>query len=87
MSPEQAAAERELGPRSDLYVLGCVPHELLTGQPPFSGLSGWAGRLTAEAPDPATREESYGAFGSRSNAKVGVDRVAKVPSPTWPHPL
>jgi serine/threonine-protein kinase len=37
MSPEQAGAERDVGPESDEYALACVVHELLTGSPPFRG--------------------------------------------------
>ena len=33
MSPEQAMGERDA--RSDLYALGCVTHEMLTGESPF----------------------------------------------------
>ncbi|MBV6523075.1 MAG: Serine/threonine-protein kinase PknD [Gemmatimonadaceae bacterium] len=42
MSPEQSTGSRELSPSSDVYALGCVVYEMLTGQPPFTGSTAMA---------------------------------------------
>jgi len=42
MSPEQATAEKDLTNRSDIYSLGSVLYEMLTGEPPHIGGSAQA---------------------------------------------
>jgi serine/threonine-protein kinase len=39
MSPEQATADKHITNRSDVYSLGSVMYEMLTGEPPHTGAS------------------------------------------------
>jgi WD40 repeat protein len=42
MSPEQAAGRtKDIGPASDIYALGSILYEMLTGRPPFQAETGW----------------------------------------------
>ncbi len=57
MSPEQALGDREVSGRTDIYALGAVVHEMLAGEPPFTGPSSQAiiARALTEPPPPLTR--------------------------------
>ena len=82
MSPEQGFGEK-VDARSDVYSLGCVCYEMLSGRPPFSGptaMSLIGQHLTAEPPPlVGAREslpESLSAAVARALAKEPEQRYA-----------
>ena len=52
MSPEQAAGDRNIDARSDIYALGALTYEMLAGEPPVSGATAHAviAKLMTENP-------------------------------------
>ena len=57
MSPEQATAEKEITARSDVYSLGSVLYEMLTGNPPHTGANAQQiiMKIISEPAEPVTK--------------------------------
>jgi eukaryotic-like serine/threonine-protein kinase len=77
LSPEQARGET-VDARSDVYSLGCVLYEILTGQPPFVGDSPVAVAYQHVREDPTPPSERYQGISPELDAVV-LKALAKNP--------
>jgi TolB-like protein/tRNA A-37 threonylcarbamoyl transferase component Bud32/tetratricopeptide (TPR) repeat protein len=82
MSPEQAAGERTIDARSDVFALGAVCYEMLAGEPPFTGRSQQAVIAKMMSTDaPSVRVLRPGV--SASLDSVIARALARVPADRW----
>jgi serine/threonine protein kinase len=83
MSPEQAVGEREVDGRSDLYSLGVLGYQMLTGRVPFTAGNSMALLLkhVSEAPRPIAELRPEAPRGLR---EVIERAMQKSPEDRWP---
>ncbi len=82
MAPEQAAADPNVDHRADIYALGAIAYEMLTGRTPFAATSPQAmlAAHVTQAPDPVTQHRQTVPPGL---AALVMRCLAKKPADRW----
>jgi serine/threonine protein kinase len=65
MAPEQAESKKDVGPPADIYALGAILYEMLTGRPPFKAATSFDTILQVVSEEPVPPRQL--------NAKVPAD--------------
>ncbi len=82
MSPEQATGAEHVDARSDIYTVGVMAYEMLTGEPPFRGKSSQqilTAHITQAPPDIVERRSSV----PRALAELVMRCLEKKPADRW----
>ena len=82
MAPEQAAADKEVDHRADLYALGVVAYELLAGRRPFTGNTAQAivaAQMTERPADLRTHRPGV----AEGLAHVVMRALERIPADRW----
>ncbi len=82
MAPEQAAADPHIDHRADIYAVGALAYELLTGRPPFTGTTPQMilSAHVTEAPEPVTK---YRETVPPALAQLVMKCLEKKPADRW----
>jgi serine/threonine-protein kinase len=80
MSPEQIRCARDVDERSDIWAIGAIAHEMLSGDPPFEDddLEALRAAITADAPKSLAAPDKLRAVVERCLAKDPSERFADV---------
>jgi serine/threonine-protein kinase len=82
MAPEQAVADPHVDHRADIYAVGAVAYELLTGRPPFTGTTPQMvlSAHVTEVPEPVTKDRQAA---PPALAQLVMKCLEKKPADRW----
>lgn len=81
MAPEQAAADQDIDHRADIYSVGILAYEMLSGQPPFTGNA--QAVLVAQIADPPTPLLQLAPNVPPAIAQIVMKCLEKDPAKRW----